>query len=57
MELSFCVCHLAWCVFMISWRILFVGGGGGSFITIENAPFYAAIESVCYVYEFAFYGL
>lgn len=29
----------------------------GSFITIENAPFYAAIESVCCVYEFAFYGL
>ncbi|GAB0173489.1 hypothetical protein [Helicobacter trogontum] len=29
----------------------------GSFITTENAPFYVAIEAVCCVYEFAFYGL
>ena len=48
------MCHLAWCIFMIFLEDSFCWG---SFITIENAPFYAAIESVCCVYEFAFYGL
>ncbi|WP_077389254.1 hypothetical protein [Helicobacter bilis] len=30
---------------------------GGGIITIDNTPFCAKIESICCVYEFAFYGL